>query len=91
MMLCSSSQTSLLCNLEEPKVGQGNCLYCFSGKMSKKRKKEQQKGGKPAKQKQADGKDTSGDGLMNTLVAKLANFVTGRGRYVVSCRGYLHC
>ena len=61
--------------------------------MSKKRKKDQQEGEKPAKQKQADDNVTGGDGLMNVFV-KIANFVTGRarGRYVVSCSAYLeHC
>jgi hypothetical protein len=59
--------------------------------MSKKRKKDQQEGEKPAKQKQAD--DNPVTSTMNVFV-KIANFVTGRGRgrYVVSCSAYLeHC
>jgi hypothetical protein len=52
--------------------------------MARKRKKDQQKLGKPAKKKPADDIVTGGDGLVTSLVNKLTSFVTGRGRYVVS-------
>jgi hypothetical protein len=55
--------------------------------MARKRKKDQQKLGKPAKKKPADDNVTGSDGLVNSLVNKLTSFVTGRGRYVVSNRG----